>query len=44
MHYKANLPIKIRCRLFQEAFQAAALLDGLVTTKENEKLTSRYQH
>ncbi|MGH7955289.1 MAG: reverse transcriptase domain-containing protein [Gloeomargaritales cyanobacterium] len=44
MMHKANIPKKIRYKLFREAFGCATDLDGLVVVKIDNKTATRYEH
>jgi hypothetical protein len=41
---RANVPLKVRYKLFKEAFATATLLDGLMTVEVDCKLATRCQH
>jgi hypothetical protein len=41
---RANVPLKVRYKLFKEAFTTATLLDGLMTVEVDGKLATRHQH
>ena len=42
--YQANIPLSVRYKVFKEAFKTATLLDGLMTTRLDNKLATRYIH
>jgi hypothetical protein len=41
---RANVPLKVRYKLFKEAFATATLLDGLMTVEVDGELATRCQH
>jgi hypothetical protein len=40
----ANIPMKVRYKVWFKAFQHATDMDGLVITKINDKVATRYEH
>jgi hypothetical protein len=44
MMYQANIPYKLRFKVWTEAFKTATLLDGLVPIMLDGKLATRFEH
>jgi hypothetical protein len=42
--HRANIPLVLRYKLWREAFKTVTLLDGLVATKIDEVIATRYVH
>jgi hypothetical protein len=44
MMARANVPMKVRYRIYSEAFKMATLLDGLVPIEIDGVIATRYVH